>query len=116
MERFPNVTMLQEEIMSRTYRRKKGEKPWWIGTTLVVPDGYYYYIRVELKGKERKREFARYHSDAFDPCTPNKEFRRCYGHKYDRARTRECLAKEMKALERGDVVFPKPRDIGWEWY
>lgn len=99
--------------MSRTYRRKTGDVAWWLGWDYEVRSGQ--LIRVYLEGKALKKAYNRYHSDAYDPCTPSKLFRRYIGHKYDRARTRECIKREMLASERGDVIFPPTRDIAWEW-
>lgn len=103
--------------MSRTYRRNKKDvfhRLWW--STEDEFNSYYEGGWCKWRTRTWIQEQAWYHSDSYDPSTPNVEFRRLYGHKHDRARTRTALRKELYSVEYGNVIFPKPRDIAWEWY
>lgn len=100
--------------MSRTYRRKNSHEDWyawdWDFTGAI-------FVKVYLKGGDLKKAKAIFHSDS-EPWahnSPPPEFRRLYGHKHDRAQAREAIHKEMKALERGDVIFNKTMTIAWIW-
>ena len=116
---FRMQIILQEEIMSRTYRKRKGQPFWWTEEEFNREREDYLnsnnkYRRWYYKDTF-KAELRVFHSDSYDMDTPDTEFRKLYGHKHDRARTKECLHKEMIAVDRGDVIFPKTRDIAWEW-
>jgi hypothetical protein len=57
--------------MSRTYRRKSGEKPTWLGIDWVdcyKPNGHWsHMVRIKLdpKSKQAVKELAKYHSDSW---------------------------------------------------
>lgn len=99
--------------MSRTYRRK-GKSPLWVTMDWVFVDGY--FMRVKMPDRVCRYELAKYHSDSYDPYTPSREFRRVYGHKHDRAKTRKALRKELYAIEHGNVIFEKTTNIDWQWW
>lgn len=98
--------------MSRTYRRK-GRTPNWVKVDWVLES---YWIKIVKPDNECKKSVARYHSDNYDPCTPDKEFRRLYSNKYTRNATKVCLRKELSSLEYGNIIYPKYPDINWFWY
>ena len=102
--------------MSRTYRRKNVKADCERLKYYELDDGIYSIcdfweaLYFEYNNwKEYKKDIALFHSDSYmswPGSRPDKEFRRLYGHKHDRARTREAINKEMRAIERGNVVFP----------
>lgn len=111
--------------MSKTIRRKHA-KAWCEKDTYVeLDDGIYsigcfnHRLYFEYNNwKELTKEIAVFHSDSYLPWpgTPDKDFRRLYGHKKDRQDARRKLYKEKHALEYGNEVFNKPNNIDWEWY
>ncbi len=119
MDRFSNVNNLQEEIMSRTYRRKN--VPFWHTkdeALKLIPSAYIYgkFISYYDSEKEFNNEYTKFYSDNYDSSTPDKEFRRLFGHKYDRQNTKMKVYKEVNAIERGNIVFNKAKNIDWKWY
>lgn len=110
--------------MSRTYRRKTYAVPRWVTHDWEVVylgtwDGFkhHFHKRVPLEGNELKKALNEWHSDhMWVQYPPDKPFRSLYGHRYDRQRARHALHKEKYALEYGNELFDKPRDLMWLWY
>jgi len=104
--------------MSRTYRRT-GKVPEWVTYEYEWSYEIHSMYKVPYKGKELKTEIAIYHSDTqryVGYRSIPKAFRREYGHSYDRQLARRTLHKEFYAIEKGNELFNKPRDISWLWW
>ena len=102
--------------MSRTYRKRKGKEFWYTeDEALAIRMGAWGEWSYFDSKEEYLADLRRFHTDAYDMQTPDKEFRRYHGHKHDRAATRICIKTEIKAVDRGEVMFPKKRNIDWLW-
>lgn len=108
--------------MSRTYRRKSGEEPWWLLSEWVncfTPSGNYSHvvrIKTDPKSKEVIKEMAKYHSDSFHKKSwqwPGWAIAEFIQRPYRRKAKREIL----KFLDDPDyevILRPVPRKGYWD--
>lgn len=120
MERLPNVDKLQEEEMSRTYRRRKnkqgsGESGFWTRCSDPVIENW--WIDYKYGGNAKKAE-AKYHADSDSGYySPPSWFYREYYTKPERTKTRKALYEVMRLVDYEETpLFPldrKPKEYWW---
>ena len=104
--------------MSKTYRRTKRKTPKWVTSDLVRCDGYRWYQRIELEGKERQKAIKKYHSDAIHRQSPPSWFVNIYCTRRDRAKEK----KELKCIldyagDYEDYFFdPYKKSAYYDWW
>mgnify|MGYP000330001281 CR=1 FL=1 len=105
--------------MSRTYRRKGKVPIYAVSDWIWFEEGLIQCERVHYKNAKLKKAIAKYHSDSqqwIHMGSIPAWFRRDFGHKYDRQRTRQALHRELYSIEYGNELFDKPRNLDWLWW
>lgn len=99
--------------MSRTYRRKHGESPFWARTTCGY-DSEGIWRRVPLEGDELVKSVAKYHSDSgFGHGGPSKWFK-TITHREFKRKSKEEIIRYYKDEEYEVQILNNPRWPYWD--
>lgn len=104
--------------MSRTYRRTDRKTPRWVSTDLKRIDGYAYWQRVPLQGKDRKIAINMYHSDGrWGNCSPPTWFVNMFFTRRERASQKRELKKLLLSNDYDEYEFnPYRKGAYYAWW